>query len=132
MIKLVPVENTEDLKALCVQYGIEYSPYVHAYVRADTGPKAQCVFSIEGYRVELLAVEMQEDDPLIPELLIRAVGAYAANRSGYLFVVKKEVGQPINATLKMMGFEENESEYSGKVPMILKGHCCHDTKNNEK
>ena len=131
MIKLIPLENDEDIQALCAHYGAAYTPAVHAYVRADEGEKAQCLFSLEGYRVELLAVEAPENDPLIPELLIRAVGAYAANRSGYLFTIKREVGQAIDSTLKMLCFKENETEYSGKVPEILKGHCCHN-KNNEK
>ena len=124
MIKLIPLENQEELERLCAVYGIPYDASVHAYISASRQVKAECIFSLRDYQVELLAAAYEESDPLIPELLIRAVGAYAANRSGYLFHIKKEVGQAMESTLKTMRFEENDSEYCGKVPEVLKGHCC--------
>lgn len=127
MIRLIPVEENTALKELCARYGLEYSEDKHAYISASEGVKAQCVFSLKDYRVELLAASFDESDPLLPEMLIRAVGAYAANRSGYLFYIKKEVGQAMAATLKTLRFEENETEYFGKVPKILEGSCrCKD------
>ena len=129
MIKLVPVEQTEAIQAMCEQYHIDYSAQIHAYRSATQGLKAECLFALDNYHVSLLAIAFDGDDPLIPELLIRAVGAYAANRSGYLFTIDKAVGQAIEPTLKTMRFDENESAYFGTVPKILEGHCKH--KNNQ-
>ena len=125
MIKLLPVEDEQELKALCKMYEVTFDENVHAYISATEGIKAQCVFKLDTYRVKLLAIDFEQGDPLIPELLIRAIGAYAANRSGYLFEIDKNVGQAIDSTLKTMHFEENASGYSGKVPKVLQGNCCH-------
>ncbi len=125
MIKLIPVEDEKELKALCEKYRISFNENVHAYISATAGLKAQCVFLLDTYRVKLLAIDFDEGDPLIPELLIRAIGSFAANRSGYLFEIGKNVGQAIDSTLKTMHFEENASGYSGKVPKVLQGNCCH-------
>ena len=128
MIKLLPVEDAGELEQLCRHYGIDYTPQIHAYSSSDEKVKAQCVFLLDGYRIELLAASFDEYDPLIPELLIRAVGAYAANRSGYLFYISDSVGQAMEETLKTMRFEKNETGYCGKVPNVLKGTCrCNDT-----
>ena len=130
MIQLIPLNDAEKLKALCEQYALPVSENTHAYISASEGLKAQCVFTLCKYDTEILVMDFDNTDPLIPEMLIRAVGAYAANRSGYLFHIKKDVGQAIDATLKTMGFEENETEYIGKVPIVLQGHCCHKNNNN--
>jgi len=128
MIKLLPVEEAGKLEELCRHYGVAYTSQIHAYISADESVNAQCVFSLDGYRVELLAASFDDDDPLIPELLIRAVGAYAANRSGYLFYIPDSVGQAMEETIKTMRFEKNETGYCGKVPNVLKGTCrCNDT-----
>ena len=125
MIKLIPVEDKEQLQALCATYKVAYDENVHAYISATEGLKAQCVFKLDTYRVSLLAIDFDEGDPLIPELLIRAIGSFAANRSGYLFEIEKQVGQAIDSTLKTMHFDESASGYSGKVPKVLQGNCCH-------
>ena len=83
MIKLIPVEDKEQLQALCAIYKVAYDENVHAYISATEGLKAQCIFKLDTYRVSLLAIDFDEGDPLIPELLIRAIGSFAANRSGY-------------------------------------------------
>ena len=130
MIKLIPLEDTQALNTLCAAYDIECDKNTHAYISASEDLKAQCIFTLNEYNVQLLVMDFDDTDPLIAEMLIRAVGAFAANRSGYLFHIRKDVGQAIASTLKTMGFEELETEYCGKVPVILKGHCCHNDKNN--
>lgn len=123
MIKLIPLEDKKALSELCAAYEIELTPDVHAYVSATPQIKARCIFCLTDYNVQLLALETDSEDPLIPELLIRAVGAYAANRSGYLFKINKNVGQAIDSTLKTLHFEENAEEYIGKIPKVLAGSC---------
>ena len=123
MIKLIPLEKSEKLNALCSEYSIEYNENIHAYISADESLKAQCVFSLDNYNVELLALETDSTDPLVEELLVRAVGSYSANRSGYIFKVSKELGKKIEATLKTLNFEKDENGYNGKVPKILEGSC---------
>ena len=110
MIRLIPLEQGEALNALCAQYGITPAEGIHGYCSADSALKAQCVFSLKQYEARLLAYEVPENDPLLEELIIRAVASYAANRSGYLFKIAKSVGQPMAATLKLLQFEENETE----------------------
>ena len=125
MIKLIPVEDETRRKMLCEAYHITYDENTYAYISATEGLKAQCIFKLENYRVSLLAIDFDEGDLLIPELLIRAIGSFAANRSGYLFEIDKEVGQAIDSTLITMHFEKTASGYSGKVPKVLQGNCCH-------
>lgn len=128
MIKLIPLEKSSELEELCKKYNVAFSDNIHAYISADKALKAQCIFSLDGYNVELLAIDFDDFDPLIAEMLIRAVGSYAANRSGYIFSVSEKVGQDIDSTLKTMNFEKNNGVYSGKVPKILEGTCCHKDK----
>lgn len=126
MIKLIPIEDSNSLKSLCKEYFVEYNKNIRAYISANDDIKAVCIFSIDEYIVEILAVDSDSSDPLIPELLIRAVASYSANRSGYLVSVKKEVGEKIDNTLKTLRFKKNENSYSNKVPNIMKGSCCKD------
>ena len=126
MIKLIPVEEKSKLKELCEENGVEYNKNIHAYISANVDLKALCIFSLDNYSVEILVVDSDSSDPLIPELLIRAVASYSANRSGYLVSVKKSVGENIDSTLKTLRFEKNENSYSNKVPNIMKGSCCKD------
>lgn len=126
MIKLIPVEDKSTLNKLCKEYGLEYSECTHAYISADDILKAVCIFSLDNYSVEILLVDTDSTDPLIPELLIRAVASYSANRSGYLVSIKNEVGEKIDSTLKTLRFEKNENSYTNKVPNIMKGSCCRD------
>ena len=125
MIKLIPVEDKLSLQKLAEKYQLPYSESLHAYVSASQDVFAECLFSLEGYSVNLLAIDFDEADALLPEMLIRAVGAYAGNRSGYLFLVNQPIASRIQSTLKTMHFEENEKGFCGKVPVILKGSCCH-------
>lgn len=124
MIKLIPVENISQLKELCCEYSVEYNDSIHAYVSDTDGLKAVCIFSLDNYCVEILEIDCDMSDPLIPELLIRAVASYCANRSGYLVRVKASVGQSIDSTLKTLRFEKNDDFYTNKVPEIMKGSCC--------
>ena len=126
MIKLIPVEEKSRLIGLCKEYSVEYNENIHAYISASEDLKAFCIFSLDNYSVEILAVDSDSSDPLIPELLIRAVASYSANRSGYLVSVKKSVGEKIDSTLNTLRFEKNENSYSNKVPNIMKGSCCKD------
>lgn len=126
MIKLIPAEDKSTLNKLCKEYGLEYSECIHAYISADDSLKAVCIFSLDNYSVEILLVDTDSTDPLIPELLIRAVASYSANRSGYLVSIKNEVGEKIDSTLKTLRFEKNENSYTNKVPNIMKGSCCRD------
>ena len=126
MIKLIPAEDKSTLNKLCKEYGLEYSECTHAYISADDSLKAVCIFSLDNYSVEILLVDTDSTDPLIPELLIRAVASYSANRSGYLVSIKNEVGEKIDSTLKTLRFEKNENSYTNKVPNIMKGSCCRD------
>ena len=123
MIKLIPIEKSEKLDELCSEYSIEYNENIHAYISADDSLKAQCVFSLDKYSVELLALQTDSSDPLVEELLIRAVGSYSANRSGYIFRISKEIGEKIEPTLTTLNFEKDENGYNGKVPKILEGSC---------
>ena len=129
MIRLTPLEQGEQLTRLCREYGVPETKNVHAYVSADPNLKAQCIFSLEKYVVTLLAIDFSDSDPLIPELLIRAVGSYAANRSGYIFNIPSAQADAIAPTLQTLRFEKNENGYSGKVPKVLAGTC--QCKNNQ-
>lgn len=126
MIKLIPIEEKSELKALCADYSVDYNDCIHAYISANNDLKALCIFSLDNYTVEILAVDFDSSDPLIPELLIRAVASYSANRSGYLVSIKKEVGEKIDSTLNTLRFDKNDNSYSNKVPNIMKGSCCRD------
>ena len=126
MIKLIPVEDQKKLTELCKEYSVEYNKNIHSYISANDDLKAVCIFSLDNYSVEILVVDSDSSDPLIPELLIRAVASYSANRSGYLVSVKNSVGEKIDSTLKTLRFEKNENSYTNKVPNIMKGSCCKD------
>lgn len=126
MIKLIPLEDKNKLNELCEEYSLEYNENIHAYISASDDLKAVCIFSLDNYSVDILAVDSDSSDPLIPELLIRAVASYSANRSGYLVSVKKSVGVKIDSTLKTLRFKKNENSYTNKVPNIMKGSCCKD------
>ncbi len=126
MIKLIPVEEKTKLSALCDEYCVEFTENIRAYISANADLKAICIFSLDKYNVEILEVDFDSSDPLIPELLIRAVASYSANRSGYLVEIKNEVGERIDSTLKTLRFEKNKKSYSNKVPNIMKGNCCKD------
>ena len=124
MIKLIPIEDISQLKELCAQYCVDYNDYIHAYVSATDGLKAVCIFSLNTYNAEILAIDCGISDPLIPELLIRAVASYCANRSGYILRLRVRVGERIDSTLKTLRFEKNDDFYTNKVPEIMKGSCC--------
>ena len=120
MIKLIPVESREDVKKICEEKNIPYGENVYAYIGADN-EKGLGIFSIDGYRMQILLVEYF-DDMLLAELLVRAIANYGANRSVYLISMKEDY---ISSTLETLHFEKNDNgEYVGKIPNVLSG-CCH-------
>ena len=123
MIRLIPLEKGEQLNALLNEHALSYDETVHGYISADSSLNAHCVFSLNKYEVELLAIRFDCDDPLIPELLLRAVASYAAGRSGYIFSIDRSLAASFLPTLNALHFEQKQEKYIGKVPKILEGSC---------
>lgn len=123
MIKLIPEENSENLKQLCKQNSLEYTPHIHAYVGADGAEGEYCLFSIDGYNMEILALKCDKSDELKTEIFIRSVANYGARRSGYTVKCTDAEAEKVLLTLK---FEKQNGAYIGKVPKILQGTCCHE------
>lgn len=128
MIKLVPLESGAQLDRLCAENGVEYNNSVRAYVNAEGGEEAICIFSLDKYNMEILFIKYLGQDPLMPELLVRSTANYGANRSGYILRVNEKIGKNIEETLFTLNFKKENDMYIGKVPKILQG-TCHCNKN---
>lgn len=120
MIKLVPLEDKETLKELCRKHGVLYNDTIRAYNNEGGEEKGVCIFSLDGFNMEIFCVEYDKSDPLMAELLVRSAANYGANRSGYIVRMRSD---EIKDILLKLNFVKNDDGYIAKVPKILEGSC---------
>ena len=94
-----------------------------AVIVAFDGDKriGDCRITVDGYKCILSGLNVNSDDVLTVEGLIRSALNYAANRGAY--IAESECISFKN-TFEYLGFKSVDGKYSGEIPELLKGSCC--------
>ena len=119
MIKFVPVTSDKLSDAFASDDSL--IGYIGYDLSADGRKCGKCVFRLNGYTMEILSVEAEDDDETA-EGLIRSALNYGANRLSYIayYKAKKHI-----SVAELLGFEkDNNGVLSGDIPTLLQGSCC--------
>ena len=122
MIIYKPVSDIDVLKQYFPKVDFHQEIY-GGYIGFDeeNNSVGKCLFSIDGYKSYIQVVECDISDKLLVEGYLRASLNYCANRNAYMaYCLIDEIAD----VLQHLGFEFNDSVYSGDIPTLLKGSCC--------
>ena len=123
MIFYKPIDKIDDIKHEFSDFSfnsdIKYGVYLG--IDEDGNQVGSCLMSIDGYKCYIEIVECDFSDKLLVEGFLRSALNFCANRNAYMAYCKIE---KIADVLLHLGFEFNDSVYSGDIPSLLKGSCC--------
>ena len=122
MIIYKPGSDIDILKH-CFQKNEFHQEIYGGYIGYDeeNNSVGKCLFSIDGYKCYICAVDCDLTDKLLVEGFLRSSLNYCANRNAYMAYCSLD---EIADVLKHLGFEFNDGIYSGDIPTLLKGSCC--------
>lgn len=118
MLKFIPVDYTK----LNNQYSSDNT--VSGYIGYDLTLNSrcgECAFRLNGYTMEILYVEADNEDAETIEGLIRSALNYGGNRNVYIAYYKADTATDVAV---MLGFETENGVLTGDIPTLLKGSCC--------
>ena len=118
MLKFVPV-NYKDLDSpFCEDETL--NGYIGYDLKSDE-KCGKCVFRLNGYRMEIIFIEIYDNDDETVEGLIRSALNFGGNRNVYIAEYKAERGLNV---AEMLGFKLENGVLEGDIPSLLKGSCC--------
>lgn len=123
MITYKPINDASVLKQRFTDYKFCDDLQYGCYTGFDENGEqvGKCLFSIDGYKCNLISIECDFSDKLLVEGFIRASLNYCANRNAYMSYCSLN---EIEDVLLLLGYEKNKNIYCGDIPSLLKGSCC--------
>lgn len=118
MLKFVPVDYNELDAPFCSDNSL--NGYI-GYNLDNNEICGKCIFRLNGYRMEIIFLDVYDNDDETVEGLIRSALNFGGNRNVYMAEYKAEKGIKV---AEMLGFEPVNNILEGDIPSLLKGSCC--------
>ncbi len=119
MLKFVPVAYKDLELPFCNDSSL--SGYIGYDISNNNKQCGNCVFRLNGYRMEILFVQAVDNDKETLEGLIRSALNFGGNRNVYIAEFKADNAVDV---AKMLGFKKENEIFTGDIPTLLKGSCC--------
>lgn len=122
MVFYKPYAEKQDIAALFPNAELSGNAVYGAYTALENEKiTGKCLVQIMGTACEILALETEQDDPLLIEGLVRSALHFSANRGAYAASCRLAF---IRDVLLLLGFTEENSAFHGTIPELLAGSCC--------
>lgn len=118
MIFYKPIDDINELKKLFPDKLFKTDCIYGGYITDDNNNKI--LIEISSYRSRIIEIS-SVNDKLMVEGLIRAALNFAVNRNAYTVSCGST---EFDDVLLMLGFSEENGEFMGEIPELLKGSCC--------
>lgn len=118
MIFYKPIYDLPELKHLFPDKQFNSDCIYGGYVTEEEDNKI--LIEIKGFSSRIIEIS-SVGDSLTVEGLIRAALNFAGNRNAYTVNCKST---EYDSVLRMLGFSEENGEFTGEIPELLKGSCC--------
>ncbi|MEG0545767.1 MAG: hypothetical protein RR552_01140 [Oscillospiraceae bacterium] len=122
MLFYKPITNLDEIKFLFNLTSTDENSVYGAYIAVEGDKQlGKCIIKIDNMNCEISNLEVEINDELLIEGLLRASLNFAGNRNAYMARCSDE---KIKDILLLLGFQKKDDYYEGDIPTLLLGSCC--------
>ncbi|MEG1550711.1 MAG: hypothetical protein RR355_00405 [Oscillospiraceae bacterium] len=122
MLFYKPITNLDEIKSLFNLTSTDEKSVYGAYIAVEGDKQlGKCIVKIDNMNCEISNLEVEINDELLIEGLLRASLNFAGNRNAYIARCSDE---KIKDILLLLGFQKKDDYYEGDIPTLLLGSCC--------
>ncbi|MEG2079955.1 MAG: hypothetical protein RRZ68_00135 [Oscillospiraceae bacterium] len=122
MLFYKPITNLDEIKSLFKLTSTDEKSVYGAYIAVEGDKQlGKCIVKIDNMNCEISNLEVEINDELLIEGLLRASLNFAGNRNAYIARCSDE---KIKDILLLLGFQKKDDYYEGDIPTLLLGGCC--------
>lgn len=122
MLFYKPITNLDEIKFLFNLTSTDENSVYGAYIAVEGDKQlGKCIVKIDNMNCEISNLEVEINDELLIEGLLRASLNFAGNRNAYMARCSDE---KIKDILLLLGFQKKDDYYEGDIPTLLLGSCC--------
>ncbi|MEG1845763.1 MAG: hypothetical protein RR239_02570 [Oscillospiraceae bacterium] len=122
MLFYKPITNLDEIKSLFKLTSTDEKSVYGAYIAVEGDKQlGKCIVKIDNMNCEISNLEVEINDELLIEGLLRASLNFAGNRNAYMARCSDE---KIKDILLLLGFQKKDDYYEGDIPTLLLGSCC--------
>ncbi|MEG2395819.1 MAG: hypothetical protein RSB11_02165 [Oscillospiraceae bacterium] len=122
MLFYKPITNLDEIKSIFKLTSTDEKSVYGAYIAVEGDKQlGKCIVKIDNMNCEISNLEVEINDELLIEGLLRASLNFAGNRNAYMARCSDE---KIKDILLLLGFQKKDDYYEGDIPTLLLGSCC--------